>query len=93
MKNKFTVYALLRAKRSSKKFLETIPCNPTDFEMEGDFAPYASGLHHKLSYTSDPDMITLDDDPRSLRINMPCGHSIGRYIHTCIRGRMVSMAD
>lgn len=32
-----------------------------------------------VTLTSEPDMITWDDDPSSKRAKMPCGHAIGSY--------------
>ncbi|CAG8646386.1 7981_t:CDS:2, partial [Acaulospora morrowiae] len=43
-----------------------------------------------VELTTDPDMITLDDDPKNLRAKMPCGHAIGAESLTAYCRSLVS---
>lgn len=47
-------------------------------ETTEDLSPPLKVLGPDVELTSEPDMITFDDDKDGLRAKMPCGHAIGK---------------
>ncbi|XP_041354388.1 probable E3 ubiquitin-protein ligase ARI1 [Gigantopelta aegis] len=76
MTNGSTVYVVLLLEGSIKEFVENSENHPPIKEIADDTYTRKRG-RCDVSFTDDPDMITLDDDPYSPRIKMSCGHSIG----------------
>lgn len=46
-------------------------------EQQEDLSPPLKVLDPDVELTSEPDMITFDDDKDGQRAKMPCGHAIG----------------